>query len=98
MNFTEFLTEWTVIVEAKGDMEKLEANKKPLTDDEHTEVIKKRAVWNHGANGGETPAVWKSVDNDGKTTYITSTHRAFATAPTLKGAINKYHNSIKRTA
>lgn len=100
MIFTEFLSEdWNLLLEkAKNEFQKLEKNKKPLTDDEHTECIKKRAVWHHGQNGGETPAVWKSVDKDGKTTYITNTHRAYNTAPTLKGAIDRYHKFIKGTS
>ena len=47
------------------------------------------AVWHHGPNGEETPAVWKSVV-DGKTWYICNTHRAAQIKPTLKGAINAY--------
>ena len=98
MNFKSFLTEWVMITEAKGEFAKLEANKKPLSADEHTECIKKRAVWHHGPHGGETPAVWKSVAKNGKTTYVTNTHRAFNKASTMKGAIKKYHDFIKGTA
>ncbi len=98
MNFKTFLTEWSIITEAKSEFAKLQANKKPLTDDEHTEVIKKRAVWHHGISGGETSAIWKSVDRNGKATYVTNTNRSFNTASTLKGAIKRYHDFIKGTA
>ena len=89
--FREFL------IEANA-FEKLKKNKKPLTDDERGEVMKAKAVWHHGPNGEETPAVWKSVDKDGKTTYACHTHRAYNTATTLKAAINKFHDFIKGTA
>ena len=81
-----------------GDMGKLKKSKVPLTPEERAEVMKRKAVWHHGPNGEETPAVWKSVDKKGKTTYVTNTHRAYNTAPTLKGAINRYHKFIKSTA
>ncbi|KKM60991.1 hypothetical protein LCGC14_1536270 [marine sediment metagenome] len=83
---------------AKSKFQKLEGNKKPLADEERAECMKRKATWNHGPNGGETPAVWKSVDKKGTVTYVTNTHRAYNAAPTLKGAINKYHSFIKGTA
>jgi hypothetical protein len=57
----------------------------------------KKAVW-HMNGGGPSPAVWKSVNKDGKVTYVTHTHRAYNTAPTLKGAIGRFHKFIKGTA
>ena len=75
----------------------LKENKTPLTPEERDEVMKAKAVWHLGPNGEESPAVWKSVLN-GKTTYVTNTHRAFNTAPTLKGGIERYHKFIKDTA
>jgi len=43
-------------------------------------------------------SIWKSVDpKTGKTTYVASTHRASATAPTLKGAISKAKDYIDST-
>lgn len=76
----------------------LKANKKPLTMLERAKVMAADATWHHGPNGEPTPAVWKSVDKHGKVTYVTHTHRAFNTAPTLRGAINRYHRFIKGTA
>lgn len=70
----------------------------PLTAEERAEVMKRKAVWHHGPNGEETPAVWKSRNADGSFTFITNTHRAMDTAKTLKGAINRYHRFIKGTA
>lgn len=78
---------------------KLEKNKVPLTKEERLIVMKRGAVWHHGPGGKPSPAVWKSVDKKtGKTTYITATHRAYNTADTVKGAINRYHKFIKGTA
>ena len=89
--FKEFLAE-------KSDFEALKKNKKPLTDEERAECLKKKAVWHHGRNGAASSAVWKSVNKNGKTTYVTNTHRAYNIATTLKGAIGKYHSFIKGTA
>lgn len=91
MRFIEFLTE-------TSNFKKLQQNKKPLTKEERKLVMKKKAVWHHGLNGGETPAVWKSVDDKGNITYVTHTHRAYNTSRTLKGAINRFHTFIKGTA
>ena len=89
--FKEFLAE-------ASDFDQLKKNKKPLTTEEREECLKKKAVWHHGNNGAPSPAVWKSVNKNGKTTYVTHTHRAYNTASTLKGAIGKYHSFIKGTA
>lgn len=85
---------------AKSKFQKLEDNKTPLTDEERTECLKRGAVWNNHPNPkyNPVPAVWKSVDKQSKVTYITNTHRAYNTAPSLKGAIGKYHSFIKGTA
>ena len=76
----------------------LEKNKIDLTPEEREECLKAKAVWHHGWNGKESPAVWKSKDSQGKLIFVTNTHRAFNTSPTLKGAIERYHNFIKGTA
>jgi hypothetical protein len=60
--------------------------------------MKRRAVWHMGSNGEATSAVWKSTNSKGETKYVTNTHRAYAVASTLKGAISKYHSFIKGTA
>ncbi len=92
-------------------MKELKEHRIEMTKAELDEVFKRKAVWHHGINGEETPAVWKShdvarsVEEAGNTKtpirhdlYITNTHRAMAVSPTLKGAINKYHSFIKGTA
>ena len=90
---TNFLTEKT------SEFACLEKNKQPLTDEERKEVMKAKAVWHHGPSGKATPAVWKSVcPRSGDVTYVTNTHRLYQTAPTLKGAISKYHSVVKGTA
>lgn len=86
------------LIEKANKFEIFKKNKKPLTDEERAEVFKAKAVWHNGPNGAENSAVWKSVDDKGNVTYITHTHRAYNTASTLKGAINKYHSFIKGTA
>lgn len=100
MKFTEFLTEeWDLLEEkAKSAFQKLQDNKVPLSQEEREECMKRKAVWHHAPGGGPSPAVWKSKGRTGKMTYITNTHRAYNTAPTLKGAIARYHNFIKGTA
>ena len=87
-----------ILCEGSNDFKSLQKNKKPLTDEERQECFKCKAVWHHSPNGGETPAVWKSEDKKGDMTYVTHTHRAFNTAPTLKGAIDRYHKFIKGTS
>lgn len=97
MNLTPLFEE--AINESKSDFEKLQDNKVPLTDEERTKVMDAKAVWHNGPNGKENTAVWKSKNpKTGKITYITHTHRAYNTAPTLKGAIGKFHSFIKGTA
>ena len=91
LTFREFLIEAT-------EFAKLKKNKVSLTSEEREEVMAADAVWHHGKNGAKTPAVWKSVDKNKKSTYITNTHRAFNTSPSLKGAIKRYHDFIKGTA
>ena len=85
----------------------LEKNKVSLTDEERKIVFAKDAVWhyatsidpNTGKKVKKVSAVWKSKNpKTGEITYITSTHRAWNKASTLKGAINRYHVFIKGTA
>lgn len=92
------LQELMVVLEKKSPFEVLKANKIPLTPEERDECLKQKAVWHHGPNGEPTPAVWKGKNTSGKVVYVTNTHRAYNTAPTLKGAIKRYHDFIKSTA
>lgn len=71
--------------------------KAKLTDAERQECMDQKAVWHPGNMDKPTPAVWKSVV-DGKTWFVTNTHRAYNVAPTLKGAIGRFHRYIKSTA
>ncbi len=77
----------------------LNDNRVPLSREERSLVMERDAVWHHGPNGEKTPAVWKSVNpSTKKTTFVTNTHRAYNKAPTIKGAIGRYHKFIKGTA
>jgi len=88
LSFNQFL------LEKKSEFQKLQDNKVALTPEERAIVKEKKAEWNDGNS-----AIWKSVNPDtGKTTFVTHTHRAYNTAPTLKGAISRFHNFIKGTA
>lgn len=87
-----------LILEA-DELKKLKDNRVQLTDEERAEVMKADAVWHQGPNGEKSPAVWKSKNKkSGKITYVTNTHRAYNTSPTLKGCIKKFHDFIKSTA
>lgn len=86
------------LIERASEMEILKKNKVPLTDDERKEVMKRKAVWHHGKNGEETPAVWKSENSKGDMKYVTNTHRLYQVRDTLKGAINAYHSVVKQSA
>ena len=93
----------SLLREKKSEFKKLEKNKVKLTPEERAECMERKCVWHFhiGKKGNHTatPAVWKSVDpKTGKTTYITNTHRAYNTAPTLKGAISRFFKFIKSTA
>lgn len=91
MRLSEFL-----ILESK--FKQLQKNKVDLTKEERAEVMKKKAIWHNGPNGSNSSAVWKSVDKNGKTIYVTHTHRAYNTSPTLKGIVSRFHDFIKGTA
>lgn len=83
----------------KSEFENLKDNKVPLTDEERKKVMDADAVWHFSPGNKPSPAVWKSKHpKTGKITYVTNTHRAYNTAPTLKGAIGRYHKFIKGTA
>jgi hypothetical protein len=94
MNLNEVL----LTEKRKSHFAVLETNKVPLTDEERAEVMAKKAIWHHGPGGKPSSAVWKSKSSNGKFIYITNTHRAYKTAPTLQGAIRWYHRFIKSTA
>lgn len=82
----------------RSPFQKLKDNRTPLSAEERKKCMDAKAVWHFGS-GGPSPAVWKSKDpKTGKVTYVTNTHRAYNTAPTLEGAIKRFHDFIKGTA
>ena len=83
---------------AMKEFAKLRLNQVPLTPEERKTCLTRKAVW-HFNGGGPSAAVWKSKDpKTGKFVYVTNTHRAYNTAPTLEGAIRRFHDFIKSTA
>ena len=85
--------------EKASEFKTLKKHQKPLTDEERKKVMDAKAVWHNGIGGKTVPAVWKSVHPDtGKATYVCHTHRAYNTAPTVEGAIGRFHKFIKGTA
>jgi len=94
-----------ILLERKSYFEVLKLNKLPLTDDERKICFEKKAVWHYASSKHpitgkmvkEVSAIWKAKHN-GKMVYVTNTHRAYNTASTLEGAINKFHKCIKSTA
>jgi hypothetical protein len=86
----------SVLITAAPEMKTLKANKIKLSDEERAAVMKAKAVWHHGPNGEETPAVQKA-NVKGKDWFWCGTHRAYQCKPTLKGAIKAFE-FIKTTA
>lgn len=89
--FTEFLAEGY-------DFEALKKRKIPLTDEERSEVMAKKAVWHMGNKDKPSSAIWKAKTSNGKIVYGCNTHRAFQVRPTLQGAISIFHSFIKGTS
>lgn len=92
------LAEIAAFITEALDFNTLKKNKVALKPEEREEAMKAGAVWHHGPHGEETCAIWKSKTAGGKIVYGTNSHRCFQTAPTLKGAIKKYHDVVKDTA
>ena len=86
------------VAKKKSHFKVLKENKVPLTEEERTRAHARKAVWHMSNRDKPTSAVWKSRNRNGTFTYVTNTHRAFNTAPTLDGAISRYHKFIKSTA
>ncbi len=78
------------LFEKKSEMEVLKDNKIPLDDKERAKVMKAGAVWHHGPEGKESPAVWKSKNSSGKVKYVCNTHRAYQAKDTLAAAIKAF--------
>ena len=70
----------------------LKKNEIPLSDEELTEIHKGKATW------GETPAIFKSEDSDGKVVYVAHSQGAMNASTTLEAAIERFHRFIKGTA
>ncbi len=82
----------------KSEFERLKNNKVRLSEAERKIVKEMDAQW-HPIGQKTISTVWKSKNpQSGKITYVTNTHRCYQTAPTLKGAIGKFHRVVKGTA
>lgn len=87
-----------LLLEKKSSFAILKKNKVALTPEEREKCMKAKAIWHHGINGEESCAVWKSKDSSGKLWYVTNTHRCYQKAPSVEGAIRKFHDVVKGTA
>lgn len=98
LSFVDELLKIAKYVGGKGPKWKtLQKGGVPLLPEERELVMKRKAIWHHGPKGEPTPAVKKSIVN-GKTWYVTATHRAYNVRPTLKATIRRYHDFVKGTA
>jgi hypothetical protein len=81
------------------DFDVLKRGKVELELEEREWVLDQGAVWHNLPGNPETPtpAVWKSQVGN-RTWYVTNTHRLYNAAPTLKGAVGRYHRVVKQTA
>lgn len=87
------------LFEKVSEFHNLKKNRTELTPEESRRVHNKKAVWQSSDKSKPTSAVWKSHNKKtGKITYVTNTHRAYNTAPTVDGAISRFHKFIKSTA
>lgn len=75
----------------------LKSNKRPLTSEERQQVMGAKAVWRMGRAGGPSPAVWKAVVN-GKTWFVSNTHRCYSADRTLKAAIQNFFKVVEPSA
>ena len=89
---------WYQIAKRRSRIAVLKENRIELDPEERETVLKAKAVWHHGPNGQESPAVWKSKDSKGEIVYVTNTHRCYQTGETLGEAIKAFHEVVKDTA
>lgn len=75
----------------------LKDNKIPLDPEERKIVMDKGAVWHFSGQDKPSAGIWKAKAKNGDIVYGCNTHRAVATAPTLKGALGKW-DFIRSTA
>jgi len=75
----------------------LKDHQKPLSEPERQQVMKAKAVWHMGKDGGPSPAVKKSVVR-GRTYFWSATHRCYQSASTLKQAIRDFHKVVEPSA
>jgi hypothetical protein len=84
-----------LILETRGPrLDVLKKHRQKLSDHERQQVVDGGAVWHHGPGGKPSPAVWKSSVN-GKTWYVSNTHRCYDCSPSLRGAIRAFHSKVE---
>jgi hypothetical protein len=75
----------------------LEKHRIGLEPGERQQIMRAKAVWHHGKNGAESPAIHKAIVG-GKTWWWSNTHRCGQVRPTLKGAIRSFYDIVKPSA
>ena len=86
------------VIARRSEIRLLKDNRIQLTDEERQQVMDAKAVWHHGPNGEESPAVWKSKNSRDEIVYVTNTHRVYQTSSDLKECIQLFHDVVKETA
>jgi hypothetical protein len=86
------------VVEAQGPtMVSLKKTKELLDGEERQKAMDAKCVWHMGKDGEASCAIWKAKVN-GKTWYVSNTHRCYQARPTLDGAIKAFHEVVKETS
>ncbi len=73
----------------KPSLKVLKKHRQQLEPEERRMVLRRKAVWHDTGERKPTPGVWKAVV-DGKSWYVSNTHRAVSIKPNLGAAIRAF--------